>query len=78
MLDFNKAFSWGALRAKQKAKQEQKKMVTTHALASCEGKVSFDTFRAAEEVAKKRRSQVKRIRKPYLCHYCRKYHLAGD
>jgi hypothetical protein len=76
MLDFNGAFSPGAQYAKRKEKAAVKKAITVRALASCEGKVSFDTFTEASRIAGKRRSEVRHRRKPYRCHYCRKYHLA--
>jgi hypothetical protein len=76
MLDFNNAFSPGAEYQKRKQKTAAKKMLSERAMAGCQGKVSFGSFTEASRIAGKRRSEVRHRRKPYRCHYCRKYHLA--
>lgn len=75
MLDFNKAHSNSAEAARRKKKKEMKQNITDHMLASCEGKVSFDTFKLASGVAKERRKSVNTMRRPYHCYYCRRYHI---
>ena len=75
MLDFNKAHSNSAEASKRKRKAEAKKKLTAQILASCEGKVSFKTFKAAEEIAGQRRKSFRLHRAPYHCFYCRNYHL---
>lgn len=44
--------------------------------AGCDGKVSFDTFERAKQVAD-RHGHNERPRQPYRCHFCRAFHL-GD
>lgn len=75
MLDFNKAHSNSAQASKRIARKKQTKKISIKQLASCEGKVSFETFTAASQVAKKRRVEVRNRRNAYLCYYCRKYHI---
>lgn len=74
MLDLNEAWSRAAHQAKQKAKKEKIKKIQAEAMATCEGKVSFDTYTLAKKVCDAPRKQL-RQRKVYRCYYCKKYHL---
>ena len=44
--------------------------------AGCKGKVAFDSFEIAKQVAE-RHGHNERPRQPYRCHFCRAFHL-GD
>jgi hypothetical protein len=75
MIDLNKAHSNSANASKRLKKKETTKKITKAALISCEGKISFNTFKAAAEVAGKKRKEVKIKRKAYCCFYCHQYHI---
>lgn len=49
--------------------------LTTYRAAGCSGKLQYETWRAAEKVAKRMRRAHDEMTQTYKCRFCQKFHV---